>query len=56
MHLGINLGCRRSVLNEIKNFPKLASTLYKLDGTAIENIERFALASFRFADFIPKKL
>ncbi len=56
MHLGINLGCRRSILNEIKNFPNLASTLYKLDDTEIESIERFAFASFRFADFISRKL
>ncbi len=56
VHLAINLGSRRSINNEVKNFPGIATQLYKSDLDALDDEKRFSLSSFHLSDFFPKRL
>ena len=51
VHLAINLGSRRSINNEIRGFPRLATELYPAELDALRGIKGFSLATVRLGDF-----
>ena len=55
MHMGINMGSLKSVKNEIRNFPQLASKLYTPELDCLPENARVPLASLRLSDFIPRR-
>jgi len=56
LNLALNFGARYLCKNEIKNFPKLASELFRLENNAIGKEEKLSLELFRYEDFMPRKI
>jgi radical SAM superfamily enzyme YgiQ (UPF0313 family) len=56
LNLALNIGARYLCKNQIKNFPKLASELFRLENNAIGKEEKLSLELFRYEDFMPKKI
>jgi len=55
VHLAINVGTRKSISNEIKNFPGVAAQLYRSDLDALQDVKGFPLSSVRFTDLFPRR-
>jgi radical SAM superfamily enzyme YgiQ (UPF0313 family) len=53
-HLAMGIGHKRVFLNEFKDFPRLASTLFPLSDDLERYRESFSILALRFADFIPR--
>jgi radical SAM superfamily enzyme YgiQ (UPF0313 family) len=56
LHLAINLGCRKSISNEIRDFPGLATELYQAELDALQGVKGFSLASVRVGDFFTRRV
>jgi len=56
LNLALNIAARYLCKNEVKNFPKLASELFRLENKAISKKEKLSLELFRYEDFMPKKI
>jgi radical SAM superfamily enzyme YgiQ (UPF0313 family) len=56
VHLAINLGSRRSINNEIRDFPGLATELYQAELDALQGVKGFSLASVRVGDFFARRV
>jgi radical SAM superfamily enzyme YgiQ (UPF0313 family) len=56
LHLAINIGSKRSINNEMRNFPKIATQLYQSEWNAVRTSERFSFSSIRLGDLIPKRI
>ncbi len=54
IHLGINLGSKKSINNEIKNLPWIATQLYQSEWNTIRVKEH--LSFIRLSDLIPKRI
>jgi radical SAM superfamily enzyme YgiQ (UPF0313 family) len=55
VHTAINVGTRRSIGNEMKNFPEVAAQLYGSDLEAMQCATGFPLSSIRFTDLFPRR-
>jgi hypothetical protein len=55
-HLALNLGCRKSINNEIRDFPRLATELYQAELDALQDVKGFSLASVRVGDFFTRRV
>jgi len=55
VHLAINVGSRRSINNEIRDFPTLATELYRVELDAMRGIKGFSLASVHVGDFFKRR-
>jgi radical SAM superfamily enzyme YgiQ (UPF0313 family) len=56
LHLAINTGTRKSIGNEMKNFPGVATQLYRSDLDALQDVKGFPLSSVRIADLFPQRV
>jgi radical SAM superfamily enzyme YgiQ (UPF0313 family) len=56
LHLAINAGSRKSIHNEIKNFPYIANQLYQSEWNALQRKETLSHASTGVIDLIPKRI
>ncbi len=56
MHIGINIGSQRSVNNEIKHFPRVASQIHQSGRESERQMKYRALSSIRLSDLIPKRI
>ena len=55
LHMGINMGSRKSINNEIRNFPQLASRLYTPELNDVLGTAHVPLSSIHLSDFIPRR-
>jgi len=55
-HIALNIASLKSVVNEIRNFPNIASKLYPLESDSINDMDAFLVAAFKFLYFRPGKL
>ncbi len=56
VHLAINVGTRKSINNEMKNFPGVATQLYRSDLDELQDVKGFPLSSARFVDLFPRRV
>jgi len=56
IHTAINVGTKKSIHNEIKAFPGVASQLYRSDLETIQDVKGFPLSSTRIIDLFPRKM
>ena len=56
IHTAINVGTKKSIHNEIKAFPGVASQLYRSDLDALQDVKGFPLTSTRIIDLFPRKM
>jgi radical SAM superfamily enzyme YgiQ (UPF0313 family) len=56
LHLAVNMGSRRSIYNEIRYFPWIASELYKSEWDAIVSTGGFPVTSMRLRDILPRRV
>jgi len=56
VHLAINLGSRRSIGHEIRDFPGLATQLYRDELDALQGVRGFAPAAIRVGDFFTRRV
>ena len=56
LHLAINVGTNKSINNEMKNFPGVATQLYPADLEALKDAKGFPLSSLRLADLFPRRV
>jgi radical SAM superfamily enzyme YgiQ (UPF0313 family) len=56
LHLAINVGTKKSINNELKAFPGVATQLYRSDLDAMQDVKGLSLSSARFVDLFPRKM
>jgi hypothetical protein len=56
LHMAINVGTRKSIGNEMKNFPGVATQLYRSDLDALQDVKGFPLSSARIVDLFPQRV
>jgi len=56
LHVAINIASKKSINNEIINFPTIASEIYSDEWDAVRKEGRFSVGKVRPIDLLPKKL
>jgi radical SAM superfamily enzyme YgiQ (UPF0313 family) len=56
VHMAINLGSRKSINNEIRAFPSVATELYGSDLAALGDLRGFTPSAVRLGDLFPRRV
>ena len=56
VHVAINMGTRKSINKEMKNFPAVATQLYRSDLDELQEVKGLPLSSARFVDLFPRRV